>query len=92
MREHEYLLPDSQNRQWCRHCGCLWHAQMNATCVERPAAADTAPRRRVRALDDIDAIHARLAELRKEQDDALAADIVAETAPSAMALNDCCCY
>lgn len=70
MRQHEFPPADGSGRKWCLHCGALYHYQMDATCVERPD--NPAPiERRVSAIDDIDAIHARINELRAEQTAAL---------------------
>ena len=87
MRAHEFLPADASGRHWCTHCGALYHPEISATCLER--AAETAPARgrRVAALDDIDAIATRIAELRAERD-----ALLTRPDPEApdMAFDDCC--
>jgi hypothetical protein len=92
MREHEFMIADASGRQWCKHCGALYHAAITATCLERRDAAAPASGRRVSALDDIDTIAARLAELRAERDAVLAAAEPPAPDPAApdMAFDDCC--
>ena len=83
MREHEF------REGWCLHCGAKHHPQMTATCLERRAALATEPRRRVSALDDSDAISARLGELRAEKEAAL--NTPAENGDLPAAGKDWCC-
>jgi hypothetical protein len=87
MKSHEFLPADTKGRQWCKHCGALYHPAITATCLERQDATAPASGRRVSALDDIDALAARIAELRAERDTAVAAS--PEAVP-VMPEADCC--
>ena len=74
MREHQFPpgVPNTNTR--CIHCNGLWQPQMSATCIDRPDPP-SAPRRLVSAMDDIDAIHSRIEELRKEREAAISAAV-----------------
>jgi hypothetical protein len=71
MREHEFLPPNTHGFVYCKHCGVRKHDDMHETCLERPDAGVPDRPCRVPAVNDIDTIHSRLAELRREQDEAL---------------------
>lgn len=74
MREHEFPAADGGGRRFCKWCGALSHAQLAATCIDRPdpgAGLAPEPKRRQLACEDADAIAARLAELRREREAAL---------------------
>lgn len=61
---------DENGNRFCVHCGCLWHPQLTATCLQRSIPkSDLAPepKRREYACDDVDTIAARLEELAKER-------------------------
>lgn len=67
MRQHEsVVLPSGVIR--CMHCGAAWADNMGVTCIDRPGL-DPEPMRAWHgsALDDIDALHTRIIELRKER-------------------------
>ena len=84
MKAHEFLPADVKGRQWCkRH-----HPAATSTCLERSEAAPELGRRES-ALDDIDALAARLAELRAERDAMLTWPEAEAEAPD-MAFDDCC--
>lgn len=87
MRQHE---PEtlSSGKLRCKHCGAAWANDMGISCIDRPGSP-TAPARRVSALDDIDALHGRMAELRRERE-----AVEAATAAPELPLgdpNDMCC-
>lgn len=69
-REHSFPPADGSGRKWCLHCGALWHAQMDATCVARAVALAPEPARRTYASEDFDAISARIIELKRERETA----------------------
>ena len=65
---HEF--PEGEGNRWCKHCGCLWHAHMTATCLQRaipPGELMPEPKRRQLACEDAETIAARLVELAKER-------------------------
>jgi histone acetyltransferase (RNA polymerase elongator complex component) len=67
MRHHEWSPKDDKDRLWCVHCGCLFHPQLTATCIERP---DPPRERRIeRAMNDLETIRKRIEQLRKERED-----------------------
>jgi hypothetical protein len=72
MREHEFPSGVPTPAARCIHCGGLWRPAMQASCVEREGARPES-RPRVRAMDDMDTIYARLEELRKEREAEMAA-------------------
>lgn len=80
MREHEFKPEDAAGKRWCKHCGVLLNEQIGIkSCVDRHDPAGPAPRGwHGSALDDNDAIAARLAELRREREVIEAANAPAE--------------
>lgn len=74
MRQHEFPpgVPNTTVR--CIYCGGLWQPTMTATCIDRPGI-DPAPRRREPAMDDLDTIHARIQDLRREREAATNAPV-----------------
>lgn len=69
MRVHEKTTLSS-GKERCKHCGAAWPASgepSGVSCVDRPNPAP-APRRRVSVLDDIDATHERLGELKTDRE------------------------
>jgi hypothetical protein len=67
MSRHEYLPPDDKNRLWCKYCGCLFHPQMDATCLARPDPEPRPRGRKISALDDVEQLRKRLEEIEKEK-------------------------
>lgn len=83
LQKHEF--PEGEGNRWCKHCGCLWHAQMTATCLQRAIPAGELapePKRRQMACEDATIIAARLIELAKER-------LPLDPAPD-MDPGDCC--
>jgi hypothetical protein len=70
MRQHEFTKADEKNRQWCIHCGALYHCMMDATCIQRPDPP-ASHRRIERVMDDLDAIFNKIQELKKEKEEAV---------------------
>lgn len=95
MSQAQHEFPAGDGKRWCKWCGALWHAEMTATCLERPAEATPvrpAPQRRQLACEDGDAITGRIAELRKAREAAWNTP-AAEAAPAAAAEGEwggCC--
>jgi hypothetical protein len=71
MKEHEFLPANTHGFVYCKYCGVRKHDAMHETCLERPDAGTSNRPRQMSAIDDIDTIHNRLAELRREQSEAL---------------------
>lgn len=70
MQEHEYLPATADGKRWCKHCGSMLHPSNLQTCIERASIGSALmpePERREYASEAWDAIGARLAELRGEQ-------------------------
>lgn len=76
----EHVFPSSPPRpeDRCVYCGSWFRDGTEQTCVPRPASIAPEPRRRVSAMDDIDVIAARIAELRAERDAAMAGEVAGE--------------
>lgn len=69
-QQHEFRKSEGDDRLWCQHCGCLYHPQMTATCLQRDIPTSELrpePARRQFAFEDTDTIHARLVEREKER-------------------------
>lgn len=87
MRQHE---PEtlSSGKIRCKHCGSAWANDMGISCIDRHDPSAPPSGRRISALDDVEAMYARLTELRRERDEAL-------NAPDPEAklydvMDDCC--
>jgi hypothetical protein len=70
MKEHEFLPANTHGMFFCRHCGAKKIPGSTQTCLERAETVAPDRPRRVMAVDDFDVIHSRLAELRREEDEA----------------------
>jgi hypothetical protein len=82
MREHEFLPANMHGMSFCRHCGAKKIPGSTQTCLERAETVAPDRPRRVMAVDDIDTIHSRLVELRREQKEALN-----QTAPASIVVS-----
>lgn len=83
LRQHEF--PEGEGNRWCRFCGCLYHPQMTALCLQRAIPGSELapePKRREYACEDATTIAARLVEIAKER-------LPVEPEPE-MDLGDCC--
>lgn len=66
---HEFPDTDTRENRWCKWCGCLWHPQMTATCLQRAIPASELrpePARREYACEAFEEIGKRLVEVAKE--------------------------
>jgi hypothetical protein len=70
MKEHEFLPANMHGMSFCRHCGAKKIPGSTQTCLERAETVAPDRPRRVMAVDDIDTIHSRLTEIRREEDEA----------------------